>query len=110
MEAWITHLLSALGGGTVLTVITQFILRYRRQSVDSWQLLLSTGNSRIAALENRLDTMHAENTARVDRMHRENTAMIDQARIDHVKCLESHADLRVKVAVLEQTALKLQGP
>ena len=82
MESWFTHALSAIGGGGVFSTVLWFVLRYRQQSQDSWHMLLQNASARITALEARLDHVWAE----------------------HLKCLEAHADMRAKVAVLEAKA------
>lgn len=68
--------------GALVGAVLPFILKLRQQNSNDWQALCAVLSTRVAALEKRVEELHAE----------------------HSQCLQMQGELRAKIAALEKGA------
>lgn len=85
---WLTHAITGIFGAAAGSLLP-FLLKWKQQSSNDWQRLFDQGvaertalNVRVAALEQRVESLHAE----------------------HVQCLQIQSELRAKIAMLERSS------
>ena len=78
---WLSHTATAVLSFVAGSVLP-FVLKWRQQNSNDWQALCAVLSTRVAALEKRVEELHAE----------------------HSECLQMQGELRAKIAALEKNA------